>query len=335
MATKTIASARAESEAKYLSARTLYTAAAAGWREGRVAYERVLDAFGHLARATGRCIREARTDEGARRFYREHVVGGIDAEVRGLAREASGPVEVGEGRVAPYVERGLGEWLVARDALARAEAVLDERLDGARARRYVEPATSDERRELTLRTHAVEQEAGATGAPRVWTRETYDGLVAWTETARDLAYEVGYGPAHDRELVARRRLEAALGEHGEEVLARLRAGHRSERLPASAVGLFVSAARGETDPQTGDAARAVLDEHVGRVTTRVDDEHLAVAETARERAAEHHPATRTLDGLRRLTTRAADSVTNASEARRDRAVAAERDALRRGPVGIE
>lgn len=338
MTTKPIDRERVEVETQYLAARALYTAAAAGWREGRVGYERVLDAFGHLARVTGGVIREAKTDEGARRFYREYVVGGVDREVRGLAREVSGAGEVGPVAVGPYVERGLGEWLLARDELARSEAALDERLHRAGASRYLEPATAEERRELALRTHAFEREARATGRPRGWTRETYDGLVGWTETARDAAFEVGYGPARDREILARGRLEAELGEHGEDVLVRLASGHRVERLPPAAVGLFVSAERGETDRVTGDAARAVLDEHVGRVVARVEAERRAVADIARERAVERDPATRALARvaeLRRLTDRAADAVTRPSEGGSDQSVALERDALRRGPLGIE
>lgn len=338
MATKTIETERVGSESAFLAARTLYTAAAAVWRAERVTYDRVLDAFAHLSRLTGRCMREATTDEAARRFYHEHVVGGIDRETREFGREASGPVEVVASGVAPYTERGLGEWLVARDRLARADASLDERLHERGASRLVAPATAEERRELTLRTHAFEQDALATGEARTWTRETYDGLVGWTKAARDLAHEVGYGPARDRECLARRALEAGLGEHGEDVLVRLVSGSRFERLPAAAVGLFVRAERGETGRVTGNAARAVLDGHVARVVARVEGEHLAVGQTAARRAAERLPSPRlgeSVRGVGELTRRAADCVSRAGELGPERIERPERQVLRRGPLGVE
>lgn len=274
---------RGESETRYLVARGLYAAAAASWRAGKLEWASLVDAFSRLARQTARCVREAATDEDARAFYERHVVGGVAYESRDLAALARLPAP--SRGVLPVVELGLGDMLVAREDLADVERRLDERLLERGAARYAEAASKKAWMSDTLHTHTFLAAVIPAGRAREWTRATYEQLRGWTNAARDEAHALSYGPTLDRERLARGRFERGLGERAEEVAARL--GSRAERLPPSAVALYVSARRGESDAAVGRAAARVLDEHVTEVVERVSAEAAAVVAIAHARRREH------------------------------------------------
>ncbi len=266
----------------FLAARVVYTTAASRWREGTLAFDDVLDAFGRLSHLTARCLREAASDDEALRFYDEHVVGGLFDPTRArkaLARERS----PAPSRVLPFVEHGLGELLVSQSALRDVDRRLDDLLEASGIRRYVEPGANEDVKRAILETDAF-KEAVVSFGHREWTPETYENLRGWTTEARAAAFELGYGPALDRERLARHRFETALGRSADEVLSRLHSGR--ERLPSSAVALYVGAVLGQTDRLTGDAARRVLNEHVSRVVERVEARNEALSETAARREAE-------------------------------------------------
>lgn len=312
----------------FLAARGLYAAAAGAWREGRLGFEDVVDAFNQLSRATARCLADAATDEEAQRFYRDEIAGVTELEARGLVELGIRSSGSHEHSAPSYMAHGLGSWLVARRDLDEVERRLAERLAEEGAERFRADVSTEAQREAVLDRHAFREAVLEAGWPRTWERATYDGLCDWTERARAVAAEFGYGPVLDREALSRRDVERSLGPHADDVLSALERGSRSDRLPSSAVALYVASARSGCDASAGEAASRMLDAHVAVVVERIESEANAVAETAGRRRQWHSAS---LDRTVRVAKRCLD---RASNARPDLGSTEERDrrATRQGLI---